>query len=402
MYYQAGLLLCLSAFLAWRYSKTSVDPDWAYFNLYAFTGSLYGRDFADCKTPGVHIWYWLLAKVAGLHVERIKFLNHFLVGVAGVLLLPNFPAALAYTLLVNSGWLLAFHGNVGQVPAALIVLAFVANPLAASMLWLFATFYEPKLAPSFLAVAVIQGWVWLILPALLCLGVLIVYRNSQWFKWLWESSVIIPARIGTTRNQETWFPWFTSNPVLYVLPWVMLGVYYKPDFLFWLPPLLYVVFVALGKAIRSNHLIPLVPWFAMADIPMVFVVGLVVMDMISSGFYFGDLWLRYYPALAKINDEAKTTGEWLRDKAGTLYVNSIQSAVYVYARKPLSLGMTEQIEIREVAKERRERMAKRWRETPPDWVVCGDVPGIVFKPIGYQKVASVGENMVYKKGVYNV
>ena len=399
LYYQAGLLLCLSAFLAWRYSKTSVDPDWAYFNLYAFTGSLYGRDFADCKTPGVHIWYWLLSKVVGVNVERIKFANHCLVGLAGLALLPNFPAALAYTVLVNSGWLLSFHGNVGQVPAALIAVSFAVSPVWAWVLWLVAVCYEPKLLPSFIAVAWLKDW-WLLVWLLPVVSVsFLIFQKKQWFKWLWESSVIIPARMTKARNAETWFPWFTSNPVLYVLPWLMLGVYYRPELAYWLPALLYVIFIALGRAIRSNHLIPLVPWLVFAHIPLVFVVGLVAMDLISSGFYLGDLWLRYYPALASINDEARSTGEWLQDKAGSLYVNSIQSAIYIYARKPLSLGMTEQIEIREVATERRERMRRRWRESPPDWVVCGDVPGIIFKPIGYNKVASAGINVIYRKGV---
>lgn len=390
-------LLLISAFHAWRYSKTSVDPDWAYFNLYAFTGSLYGRDFADCKTPGVHIYYWLLSKLVGVDVKRIKFANHFLVGCVGLVLYwltGNFYHALSYTVLVNSGWLLAFHGNVGQVPAALISVALAANSPLSPLLWGLAVFYEPKLILSFLVAVLYYGWWWLFLLA--PVGALFVlYKNKQWFKWLWESSVTIPARIGKNRSFETWFPWFTSNPVLYMLPWVLLGVYFKPDFLYWLPALAYVVFIAFGRAIRSNHLIPLIPW--LLGLPPVFVVGLVIIDFVSSGFYLGDIWLRYYPALANINDDARAAGEWLREKAGTLYVNGIHSGIYIHARKPLSLGMTEQIEIREVATERREEMKRRWKENPPDWVVCGDVPGLNFKPIGYNRVATAGANVIYRK-----
>ena len=399
------LLFAISLYHAWRYSRTSVDPDWAYFNLYAFTGSLYGRDFADCKTPGVHIYYFLLSRLVGVNVRRIKFANHFLVGSVGVLLYAltgNFYHALAYTVLINSGWLLAFHGNVGQVPAALISLSFASPAPLAGLLWVAAVLFEPKLLPSFLVVAFLNMPIFVSLQFFTFLfgaGFIayVLLRETQWFRWLWESSVIIPARIGRTRNQETWVPWFTANPLLYVLPWIGLGVYFKPDFLYWLPALAYFAFICAGKAVRSNHFIPLVPW--LLGLPPVFVVGLALIDFVSSGFYLGNLWLRYYPALERINDEAKTAGEWLRDKAGTLYVNSIHSGIYIYARKPIPLGMGEQIEIREVATERRDEMKRRWREAPPDWVVCGDVPGIVFKPIGYNRTATVGENVLYKKGV---
>jgi hypothetical protein len=392
-------LLAVSLFHAWRYSKVSIDPDWSYFNLYAFTGSLYGRDFADCKTPGVHIYYWLLSKLVGVDVKRIRFANHFLVGSVGVvlyLMTGNFWSSLAYTVLINSGWLLAFHGNVGQVPAALMAIALVGHPAVSVVCWLLAVFYEPKLLPSFLVVVVLKGW-WFLSPLpLIGLLVFALYKDKQWFKWIWESSVVIPARMAKARNFETWVPWFTANPLLYILPWIGLGVYFKQDFFYWLPPLAYFVFICMGRAIRSNHLIPLIPW--LLGLPPVFVAGLVAIDFISSGFYLGNIWARYYPALERINEEAQTAGEWLQDKAGTLYVNSIHSGIYIYARKPISLGMCEQIEIREVATERRTDMAKRWRETPPDWVVCGDVPGIVFKPIGYSRVASVGENVIYRKG----
>ncbi len=399
LFWSASLLL-VSGFLAWRYSKTSVDPDWSYFNLYAFTGSLYGRDFADCKTPGVHVYYWLLSKLVGIDVKRIRFANHFLVGSVGALLYwmtGNFWSALAYTVLINSGWLLAFHGNVGQVPAGLIAIALVTPAPLALFLWLVAVAYEPKLVFSFAVYAVLSGW-W-ITVLLIPIGLLgfALYKDKQWFKWLWESSVTIPARMSKARTMETWVPWFTANPLLYVLPWIGLGVYFNPDFTYWLPALAYFVFICFGRAIRSNHLIPLIPW--LTGLPPVFVAGLVAIDFISSGFYLGDIWTRYYPALGNINADAEAVGKWLKDKPGTLYVNSIHSGIYIYARKPLSLGMTEQIEIREVATERRTAMARRWRETPPNWVVCGDVPGIIFKPLGYTRAATIGENVIYKQGV---
>src|SRR5512135_3430866 len=97
-------LLALGVFYGWRYSKSSVDPDWAFFNLYAFTGAMYGRDFVDCKTPGVHIFFALLAKVVGANVERIKFASHFLLSLPSVavyLIAHNIWVAVAYVVLVN-------------------------------------------------------------------------------------------------------------------------------------------------------------------------------------------------------------------------------------------------------------------------------------------------------------
>lgn len=390
-------LLGISLYHAWRYSKTSADPDWAYFNLYAFTGSMYGRDFPDCKTPGIHIYYWLLSRLVGTDVRRIKFANHFLVGSVGALLYcltGNYWGALAYTVLVNAGWLLAFHGNVGQVPAALLALSLAVHPALSVVFWLLAVFFEPKLLPSLLVAAILKGWWFLALFLLLSLLV-VPYKNTKWFRWLWESSVTIPARIGRTRNKETWFPWFTANPTLYILPWLILGISSIRDFWYWLPALAYIAFIALGKCIRSNHLIPLVPWIAFASPPLA--LWLAVIDFVSSGFYLGDIWLRYYPALGDINETARATGEWLKGKPGTLYVNGIHSGIYIHAKKPLTLGMAEQIEIREVAAERRKEMIQRWKQSPPDWVVVGDVPGVTLKPIGYTRVAVVGQTEIYKK-----
>ena len=394
-------LLALTVFLAWRYSRTSIDPDWAYFNLRTFTGARYGYDFADCKTPGVHWYYYALSKIVGANIARIRFANHLLVGSSGMALFAltaNFPAALAFTLLVNSGWLLTFHGNVGQVPAALIAVALAFHHPAASVLWLAAAFYEPKLAPSFAVYAVLHGWWFLTLSIPLAVAFYLSFRDRTWFKLFVESSLLIPARMAKNRSSETWIPWFTANPLLYVLPWIAAGTATKPDFLYWLPALVYLAFIATGRVIRPNHFIPLVPWLALSGLSLNTVLVLVGIDVISSGLYLGNVWSRYYPALNDFNDEARKVGEWLRDKPGTIYVNGIHSGIYVHARKPVILGMTEQIEIREVAVERRNEMLQRWKKSPPDWVVAGEVPGIHFKAIGYMQAATIGSNVIYRKG----
>lgn len=398
------LLLLLSLFLAWRYSKTSIDPDWAYFNLWGFTGSAYGKDFADCKTPIIHLWYLGLSKLVGKNIARVRFANHFLIGSVGALLYlltGNFWGALAYTVLVNSGWLLAFHGNVGQIPAALIALSFVAPTPLAVVLWVLAVATEPKLLFSFIVLALVSGWQWvlsLVALGLFGLAALLFFQGRQWFKWLWESSVTIPARMAKNRKGDfyrAWMPWFTSNSVLYLAPWIGLGVIAKPDFWYWLPVLVYAVFIASGKIVRPNHLLPLVPFIAFSGLDFVWL--LVAVDLLSSGFYLGDIWARFYPSMAELNDDARMVGEWIKDKAGSLYVNGLHSGIYIHANRPVLYNFAEQIEIREVAHERRKKMIDGWKEAPPDWVVVGRLPGFTFKPSGYQRKLAINDSVVYQK-----
>jgi hypothetical protein len=96
---------------------------------------------------------------------------------------------------------------------------------------------------------------------------------------------------------------------------------------------------------------------------------------VAGGFYLGKIWMRFYYELNPINLASKAAGEWLRDKPGSLWVSGLDTAVYVYAGKRPACGMADQMEIRDVATERKALFVKRWRENPPDWVVVGDLSG---------------------------
>ena len=377
---EALILMPINIFMAWRLSKTEADPDFAMFSLSGFTDSWYGRDFADCKTPMIHLWYHLLCKVFDAKqrdVQHVKFLHHYLMGFAGMvyyLITRDFIGALAFTVLINSGWLWTFTGNVGQIPAALMLLAMaITNPWIACSLFVLAVLFEPKMLFSFVAVAIFKGWYepavyWLLFGGTLACG-LYIYKR-QWFEWLWEAVYTIPKRMNSHRGGlYDWAPWFTSKALLAFMPWVALAAIAKPDWKYWLPAVTYIVFAGLGYVIRPHHLIPLIPWVVLAGIDPLLVIVLVAVDFVSSGFYFGDNWMRFYGTWIGDIREAIAAGLWLKNRPGTLWVNGMHTQVYTYSGKPVQYGLAEQIEIAQVAEERREKMLEAFHANPPYWVV---------------------------------
>jgi hypothetical protein len=218
-----------------------------------------------------------------------------------------------------------------------------------------------------------------------------------WLWWLWESSVLIPLRMAKYRRKEAWIPPYTAQPLLYILPWMVAAVWWKPDILYWLPVLIFVIVTAAGRVVRPNHLLPLAGWIAMSGIHPAAVMALSAVDWASAGFYFGDIWFRFYPWLGDMNRVAEAAGKWLRDKKGSLWVNGLHTAVYIHARKPVPFGMAEQIEINGVAIERRKEMTRRFKQAPPDWVVDWDNTLVTFVKTGYQCVNPKDEIKVWKK-----
>ncbi len=395
------LLLLPTLWYSWRYSLTNIDPDWAIFNLPGFTGAHYGRDFVDCKTPFVHYWYWAITKVVGRSIPRVKFVHHMLVGITGIglyLLTGSFWIGLAFTVLINSGFLLAFHGNVGQVPACLIALAIAAHhPYISPILLALAVLYEPKLLPSAVAMMVIYCWWFLVILGLWGIAALVIVR--LWFPvlfhYLWESSVVNPKRMSDKRlGRYPWTPWFTSGALVHFLPWVILAVWAKPDLSFWLPAILMALVTGYGGVIRPNHLLPFIPWIALSGIPPHLVLMLWAVDWISGGLYLGSIWMRFYIALMQPNEEARVAGEWLKDKEGDVWVNGIHTSVYVWAQKPPTYGMTEQIELNTVIPEKRREMLRRWNANPPKWVVLTSSPAVAVSPNGYRMAWEAGDTKI--------
>jgi hypothetical protein len=194
-----------------------------------------------------------------------------------------------------------------------------------------------------------------------------------------------------------WMPSFTANGMLYVGMWAAIAVISKPDFLYWLPPLVFLLFMFSGHVIRPNHLIPLIPWFATAGLNPAPVIALVSVDTVSAGFYLGDIWNRFYPGLRDVIKESREIGNWIKNKSGLLWVNSMHSEIYTWSGKPPMYGMTEQIEIASVAEERRRKMRVLLAKNQPNWIVTQPGSSLNFDANGYHPVARSVYFVVYGK-----
>jgi hypothetical protein len=193
-----------------------------------------------------------------------------------------------------------------------------------------------------------------------------------------------------------WVPWFTAETMLYILPWLFVAVWFKPDWVYWLPAFLYLIMVGYSKAMRQNHMLPLAAWIAMAGMPWIAVAALVSWEFISAGFYIGDIWKRHYGALWRDNIDAREMGEFLRQQEGSLWVNDYHTGVYIYARKPCKWHMTEQAEMNTILTDRRMKFMQAWKEHQPDLIIQGKKCGARFDPAGYKVIAK------HKSGNYEV
>ncbi len=396
------LLLILAAYYALRYSRMSIDPDWALFNMMGFTGARYGRDYLDCKSPMIHYWYWAIARLVGKDIARVRFAHHLLISIPGILV--GGWSGAAFIVLVNSGWMFGFHGNVGQQAAGWIFLALVwQNPWISTALVFAAISFEPKLVFTLLY-PILRGWFLPLFSFSLLAGVaavLIYFLANDYWKILVEANLTLPKRMTDFRRRllkaGADYLHTPAQGAVYILPWLFLAFVLRPDYIYWTPVIAYMLLMICGIAIRSNHYLPLAGWIAPVFQSGDVVVGLLLVEAFSSLFYIGDLWRRFYPGLRDINLEAQEIGKWLRDKPGRLWVNGIHSGIYIHAQKPPFGGMTEQIEIRENAPERREAWRKAFKESPPEWVVVGHMPGVEFTPLGYDLVARSAESLIYRR-----
>jgi len=397
--FEFGLLLTLGVYLAWRYALVTLDPDAGLFMAWGMVGAAYGRDFADCKTPAVHLLYLVLTRLVGRDVVRVKFAYHLLVnaGAAAIVFVAGPWAALALLVLVNAGWLWTWHGNVGQVPAVLLAWSLAGFPWLAGL----AVMYEPKLALSVAALWLLGGR-WDLLAGwgtvALIGGLFLRAWRPQWWAWVWEANVTIPRKmVELRRGMWPWAPWFTSQGVLYLMPWAVLAAWARPEWQYWLPPVLYWILTGLGRVVRPLHLIPLVAWVALAGLEPGMILLLLAVDIVSGGFYLGDIWYRFYPGLWDGMKSARSVAESLQDLTGDLYVDGMDSQIYIYANKPPTAGMVYQVEIANAIHERLVVATGRLSTHPPEWIVSGPHGILKFDRRHYRVAGKTDFHTVYQR-----
>jgi len=393
MFFPSLILLSISLYFGWRYSKEPADMDFAYLHFEGFIGSWYGRDYVDVKSPVPHLVNWCFVKLGRNSIPATKFIEHTAYALPGLvyyLSTGQFFPALVFTYMINSGWLWAFHGNVSQFPAGMIMLSF-AFPQYGWVFWGLAVAYEPKLVIAYIPFAVISGWWWqsalwaVIAVAIVC-G--LYFFKNQWFLYCKEAMWDLSRKLNAYRKgiYDQWVPYWQATEMVSITPWMILAVVSNPSIIFWITPIVYLFTLASGKAIRGNHLLVLIPFIAVSNINPALVLLLLATDFYSGGFYLRDIWFRFYQVFRNPLHDVMGAGLYLRDKPGTMFAFGMHSQIYIYANKPLMYGCPMQIEIRENSPRYRE-LPKKFRQNPPDWVVETDLNNMMyFNPNGYALV----------------
>ncbi len=388
-----ALLLALNAWIAWRYSRLPLGQDEGLWLLWGFTGARPYRDHVDCKPPGIHVWYWILAKLTGRNVALVRFFHVALIGAFAVLaclLSGNLHAGLIFTSLVQSAWLFAYHAPAEQVSAGFFMLALLAGPWLAALCLGLALFFNLKLAPTAILLMLLHGW-WIQLATAITLCALLggagYLLYPQGIKAVWYSTISVSARLVRWRKGQgqhivpRWDAYF-ATPLLLIAPAALASFMARPDPILWLAAATYITTNALGRVWRPYHWIPLAAILAVAATP--YAAFILAADWISNGLYLGDIIGRTRPAVARMLDAARAVGVRLRLMQGTLMVNGEYTQIYIYARKRPATPLVEQVEIRHVVPERRYDAR---REEYPDLIVSGQ--NSIYAPPKEYKIALV-------------
>lgn len=388
-----AILLALNIWVSYRYAFQPLGPDEGIWMLSGWTGAKYGRDYVDCKPPGIHTWFWLLAKLTRRNVWAAKFIHHLVVGlliVAAYLLSGSLGTGLLATALLQSGWLRAYQSWMDQISGALLLLAVLTPPGLSVALIAMACLFNVKSAVPGAVWVVLNGY-WLELAVALGVGAAIAgpwyMLARQSFEDVWLSSIDVPARMNKWRASITGLQ-FSQESFLLIIPAVLLCLATNQDYRLWATALSYVVFNAWGRVWRPNHWLPLV-LIAALEPPPFFAMVILLAEWVSARFYLGNVWATTYPAIALQLLEARKIGENLAKKDGKIWVNSFHTQIYVYAQKKPEWNCVEQLEIRDVMPERGKLRDETLRKNPPALIVMG--PGqIEGEPKGYQTLVKFG------------
>lgn len=355
-------LAALTAWIAWRYSRLPVSQDEGLWMLWGFTGSRPYIDHVDCKPPGVHLWCWALARITRFNPYACRLVHQLTLGAIAITaycLSGNVSAAICFIIVAQSAWFEGYFAWVEAISAGLWLLAFYSAPGIAVGLLALAWLFNLKLVLPTLAFALLRGW---FVEAAVALSVLTLALVVLFFvapalsRALWYGCVTVPERLLHARHARWSFRGLDANrlvPPLLVVTLAISGAAHGFDSSAWAAAAIYIGFNAMGKVWRPYHWIPLAPTLATAAPPIA--LAMIAVDLITNGLYLGDVVARRRPAVARYLKAAQNIGREIAGNAGRLWVYGQFTQLYVYARARPALLPVEQVEIRYVIPERRER-----------------------------------------------
>lgn len=393
-------LVAVAAVNLWyatRYAVQVIGPDEGIWLLWGMTGSRYGRDWTDCKPPGIHAWMALLAALTGRRLALMKWLHHTTIGAICVVVTAKagLGAGLLATVMLQSAWLYAYQSWMDALSGALLLLGVLSAPIPALVCFAAAAFLNVKVLIPAAVWTLTQGW-WIegaaALGAGACAAGVWYLAHPVSFSRVWLGSVEIPRRIREMRKgiPPAWVAWspYWANALLIAAPAVLICV----PTMRWeiaVTALSYVVLNAWGLVWRPNHWLPLAVVAASAP-PAMLAALVLATEMIAARGLLGNVWQVTYPGIARELDAARTIGEYVRtylkeNGLKRLWVNSMMTQVYVYAGTAPYVGHVEQIEITEVMPEAGMEAERELAAHPPDVIVMGP-GGRPGTPRGYREI----------------
>lgn len=386
------LIAALNLYVALRYMRQNIGPDEAIWLLWGVTGARPYYDFWDCKPPGIFLWMKLLGLITGGRWQWMKLLHHIAVGVGciGVYLYTgSLGAALLATAVLQSAWFFAFQSWIDAISGLFLLLMCVAPPWAAAIYAALACFFSVKSGPP--AAIVLFGYGYFIPTAVVAgIGFLAIAGlalvNMDLLRRIWYGTFEIPRRMAKHRIPLLWTN-YLATPLLLVIPLVMLSIYAGISPVILLACASYAILNTFGRVWRSNHMLPLAMLAACLPSPGLAALYL-LFEMVSAGFYLGDVWVTVYPNIVGPLVTSRALGEELASQKGTLWVNNWWTQIYIYARKRPFYG-ARQMEITGIIEETVKPELQRVIDNPPDVIVLGPGGAQVDVPRHYHNIGKI-------------
>jgi hypothetical protein len=358
----AALVLAANLWIASCYSRLPIGQDEGIWLLWGTTGARPYLDHVDCKPPGVHVWGWLLARIARGDIATMKWLHHATIGLfaaAIVVATSSLEAGLAFTTLTHSVRVFGNHAWVEQLSAGFLALGLLSPSIpSAGFLWIACGFNAKLAAPALLWLVLERRW--LGLSAFIALGLgtaaLVFALSPTLSRAIWYGAVTVPKRMVAWRKSigESILPRIDldlANALMVTMPLTILAIVSRPTLALWAPAALYGLVNLAGRSWRPYHFVPLAAFASVAEPHLAWVIFLA--DWVAAAGYRGDVIARARPSVARRMHQARQVGAHVRRLPGRLWVIEEFTQIYVYAGKRPASRIVEQVEIRHVIDDRR-------------------------------------------------